>query len=261
MNKSFTLIEVLVVIVIIGILSSLVIFLFSNIIDMVNDARRKHDIDTFQKILLVYKNFNGSYPIEEEMCSVGINCVNLYNILIPAYVNQFPTDPNEDNYYQYVSPAPGNNFIIQSTLSDSKNYGYSSDSGFFLTANGVCGSANGGSFASPPSYNLLCSSGTPSSVTTTIPYPDYIWTCSVDGGTTANCTANISKPSPCGSLGDADGDSFVTKNDQSLAYYCTSNPPFLPGADVNNNLDCDYDDVVQIYDYLIGGQSTFSGCP
>lgn len=177
--------------------------------------------------------------------------------LIPDYMAQFPTDPDSSKHYQYVSA--GSDFTVQSTLSNSYSYGYSSDTGFFLTANGVCGSANGASFSSPPSSNL-CVSGEPSSVTTDSD-PDYIWTCSVSGGTTANCTANISKPSPCGVLGDADEDSSVTKNDYTVTYSYVNVTPYPPGADVNNNARVDYDDVVQIYDYLTGGTSTFTGCP
>lgn len=256
--KSFTLIEILVVIVIIGVISAIIIISLSSIINSTNDSKRKHDMDTLQRSLLFYKSINGSYPTEATICNIGVNCSNLASALIPDYMPQFPTDPDTSNHYQYVSTT-GSDFTIQSTLSNSYTYGYSSDTGFFLTANGVCGSANGGSFSLPPDSNL-CASGTPSSVTTDTD-PDYIWTCSVGGGTTANCTANISKASPCGTLGDVDEDSSVTKNDYSLAYYYVPITPFPPGADVNNNSDCDYDDVVQIYQYLIGGQSSFSGCP
>lgn len=56
-------------------------------------------------------------------------------------------------------------------------------------ANGVCGSANGGTFSSAPTTNL-CTTGTASSVTV-----QYTWTCAgSNGGTTANCSATYQAP-------------------------------------------------------------------
>lgn len=57
-NRSFTLIEILIVIVIIGIISTLIIVSFSNIINSANDSKRKHDMDTLQRNLLFYKSIN-----------------------------------------------------------------------------------------------------------------------------------------------------------------------------------------------------------
>ncbi|KAB0671461.1 hypothetical protein F6V30_02455 [Oryzomonas sagensis] len=57
-----------------------------------------------------------------------------------------------------------------------------------LPSNGICGSANGGSFSVAPTTNL-CSTGTASSVTGTGPWS---WTCAgTNGGTTASCSASV----------------------------------------------------------------------
>ncbi|MGD0585589.1 MAG: hypothetical protein ABSA86_07405, partial [Oryzomonas sp.] len=54
--------------------------------------------------------------------------------------------------------------------------------------NGVCGTSNGGTFTVIPSTNL-CATGTAGSITGTGPWN---WTCSgSNGGTSANCSANI----------------------------------------------------------------------
>ena len=56
------------------------------------------------------------------------------------------------------------------------------------STNGVCGTANGGSFSSAPTTNL-CATGTPSAVTGSGP---WAWSCAGSGGgTTANCSANL----------------------------------------------------------------------
>lgn len=260
-NQSFTLIEILIVIVLVGIISSLVIILLTNVVNSARDAQRKHDITSFQQALLSYKFSSGLYPIEATQCNIGTNCNDLLAALVPEYFKDLPTDPNPATPYQYVSTT-GNDFTIQSTLSNFYTYGYSSNSGFFLitSINGVCGSSNGGSFASPPSSNL-CAVGTPSAVTTNT-QPDYIWSCSgIEEGDPVNCSANIVKTSPCPILGDADEDNYVTKNDLIVTYNYVNITPYPPGADVNATAYVDYDDVVQVYQYLIGGQSSFSGCP
>jgi len=68
-----------------------------------------------------------------------------------------------------------------------------------LPINGSCGSANGGSYSSPPTTNL-CASGSPSAVTTNT--DTYAWSCyGSDGGTNASCSAiriGQSCTRPCG---------------------------------------------------------------
>lgn len=259
-QKAFTLIEILIVIVVIGILSAFILVAMSSIINSANDAKIQNDITSLQKIIIASRG-GGDFPTQASECQIGNNCTALQSVLIPNYyssTSSIPRNPKDSSYYTYQS-TDGSDFSISGLLSNGYTYQYTYSSGFSLELNGVCGSANGGSFSSAPSSNL-CSSGNASSVTTDSD-PDYIWTCSIGGGTTANCTANISKSMPCGILGDVDEDSSVTKNDYSLAYYYVPIDPFPPGADVNNNSGCDYDDVVQIYQYLIGGQSSFSGCP
>jgi len=74
---------------------------------------------------------------------------------------------------------------------------------FTLTLDGVCGSADGGSFYTAPSVNL-CSVGAASPVTGAGPWS---WTCagSGPGADPANCSASLKIDGDCGS---ADGGSF-----------------------------------------------------
>src|SRR6185369_9167304 len=60
-----------------------------------------------------------------------------------------------------------------------------------LPVNGICGSANGGTFTVAPS-NDLCSTGTTSAVAGSGP---FAWTCAgSNGGTTASCSAQLQAP-------------------------------------------------------------------
>ena len=59
--------------------------------------------------------------------------------------------------------------------------------------NGVCGTANGGTYSSPPAGPALCSVGSASAVNDAGGFsnPRYTWTCAGSGGgSDANCSAN-----------------------------------------------------------------------
>ena len=132
----FTLIELLVVIAIIGILSGLIIVGMSNATNSANDAKRKANIETIRKALLMYQaNNGGTYPTgtnEAAGCNIGSSVVvNKCGVLATALADllpNFPTDPISGVYYTYVSD--GTSFTITSNLSSKKSYGYSSLTGF-----------------------------------------------------------------------------------------------------------------------------------
>lgn len=100
-QKSFTLIEILVVIVIVGILSGFVLIISSNVVDSANDAKRKNDINGLQKVLLSYKTLYGLAPQESDECEIGNDCTSLQGSLIPEYYSSaasMPRDP-DGTYY------------------------------------------------------------------------------------------------------------------------------------------------------------------
>jgi hypothetical protein len=95
--------------------------------------------------------------------------------------------------YYYPSPwwltdIAGNN--------STTNYGVLSifTTGTAAAVNGVCGSANGGAFATPPSTNL-CSTGTVSGLTNN---GTLSWTCNGQySGTNASCSATVTPTQAC----------------------------------------------------------------
>lgn len=129
--KSFTLIEVLVVIVVVGILSSFLIVATNNITESTNDAKRKNDIASLQKLLLSYKTMYGNAPIEATECDIrndASGCTTLKSALVPDHTQLFPTDPS-GTYYKYQS-TDGSDFTVKATLSTNYKYQYSYSSGF-----------------------------------------------------------------------------------------------------------------------------------
>jgi hypothetical protein len=67
--------------------------------------------------------------------------------------------------------------------------------GAFAAVNGVCGSANGGSFSAPPPAANLCSAGIASAITNP---GSWTWSCAGEyGGTTASCSATVAAGPAC----------------------------------------------------------------
>ncbi|MFA5715937.1 MAG: type II secretion system protein, partial [Candidatus Paceibacterota bacterium] len=128
-NKSFTLIEILVAIAVIGILSGLIVVSLKGASSASYDAKRKTDIDALRTVIISYGT-TGTYPIEA-LCNIGSSCSNLTSALIPEYFSSFPVDPLS-GYYTYTS-EDGTDFTISTVLSNSYTYSYSSSTGFSTT--------------------------------------------------------------------------------------------------------------------------------
>jgi type II secretion system protein G len=115
MKRAFTLIELLVVIAIIGLLSSIVLASLTSARSKANDSKRVTDLREVQKALEGYANDNGgSYPNTggswRSECSAAGSYApqNVASGLVPAYISQFPTDPQMNATagtccYYYVS--------------------------------------------------------------------------------------------------------------------------------------------------------------
>lgn len=115
--KSFTMIEILVVVTVIGVLFASAVVSYRSLTVSSRDAKRKADLEQIRAALEMYRSsepsVNGSYPDFDD------NCNNLHNIFnFGAYLPQIPTDPkfsNGVNYYCTSSSSPSD-FILYSTL-------------------------------------------------------------------------------------------------------------------------------------------------
>jgi len=125
-NKSFTLIEILTVILIVGILSGVIIVATNNVIDSTQDAKRKKDLDSISKALMEYGVMTGSYPVEASECNIGDGTC-LDELIDSGYAKGFPLDPSGDRY-KYTSD--GTTYTIKATLSSNQTLAYSPDTGY-----------------------------------------------------------------------------------------------------------------------------------
>jgi prepilin-type N-terminal cleavage/methylation domain-containing protein len=100
-QKGFTLIEILMVVAIIGLLSSIVLASLSQSKTKANTAKRLQNAAQLQNALEVYYiNNSNTYPTTGgawlSTCTVGGNTANWIPGLTPTYLGSLPTDPDVD---------------------------------------------------------------------------------------------------------------------------------------------------------------------
>ena len=121
-QDGFTLIEIMVVVIIIGILSAIVA---PNVIGRVDDARitkAKSDIATIEGALKMYRLDNFSYPQTQqglEALIVAPNDPSIKNWNPNGYIPRLPKDP-WGNAYQYLNPGSHGTVDIYSFGADGK---------------------------------------------------------------------------------------------------------------------------------------------
>ena len=107
--SAFTLMEIMIVVVIIGILASIIV---PKIMDKPGQARTQkaiHDIQAISSALNLYKLDKFTYPSTDE----GLE------ILVNQYLDKKPMDPWGRDYY-YLSPGETRDFDLSSLGADGK---------------------------------------------------------------------------------------------------------------------------------------------
>ncbi len=108
-NQSFTLIELLIVVAIIGILAALIIVSVTTASAKARDVKRQEDLKNVQKALEMYYTSNGSYPIALDSANGGSDWGNCSGRgshplsgsngwvpnLAPTYIPSLPVDPRQ----------------------------------------------------------------------------------------------------------------------------------------------------------------------
>ncbi len=120
-SLGFTLIEVLVVIAIIGILSSVVIASMNSARRKAKDAQRVGDMTAVKKALELYYTDNGQYPTSSwaSQCQYwggGSPANSVIPGLVPAYIKVMPADPDMNvtaNTCCYVYGSAGQEYKFQ----------------------------------------------------------------------------------------------------------------------------------------------------
>jgi len=138
MKKSFTLIELLIAIAIIGILTAIITFSLANVRAKARDTRRLADLDQIALNLELYYNYSQHYPLwEGGGFFISGNPLTMDTTSSPAFFTEqfmkiIPKDPLPNKYAcYYQSDAIGANFKLVTYLEEdtdsSKNDGGTAD--------------------------------------------------------------------------------------------------------------------------------------
>ena len=134
-SKSFTLIELLIVVAIIGILAALIIVSVTTAAAKARDVKRQEDLRNIQKALEMYYTANGSYPSNGSTWW-GADCANngygnhatsgssgYVPNLAPLYISTLPLDPRGGTISCGVD-THGGCYLYESNGSDYKLLAY-----------------------------------------------------------------------------------------------------------------------------------------
>ncbi len=93
-NAAFTLIEILIVVILLGILAAIIIPQFTDASDNANQAAVDTDIASLQSLVELYRVKTGAYPTA------------LGDLVTGGYTREVPTNPMTSAAYTYT-PATG----------------------------------------------------------------------------------------------------------------------------------------------------------
>jgi hypothetical protein len=134
-------------------------------------------------IIPVTLSFSADYTTVYLTPTVPLARSTIYDLVIYGN-NWWPYDIAGNGFNSSPNYLGWNNGYVYSTFT----------TGTVAAVDGACGSANGGSFSSPPTTNL-CSAGTASAITNP---GSWTWSCNGQyGGTTASCSATVTLPNAC----------------------------------------------------------------
>ena len=121
-NTGFTLIELMIVVVILGLLATIIM---PKILDRPEQARRmkaKVDIRSIESALALFKTDTGRFPTTSEGLEVLVSNSGIIGYNADGYLDKVPSDPWGAKYV-YISPG------VNSRDYDLKSYGQDGESG------------------------------------------------------------------------------------------------------------------------------------
>lgn len=133
--RGFTLIEIMVVVIILGLLAAVVV---PNVMDALDDAevnKARADMHAFQTALKMYRMNNFAYPTTEQGLEALVEKPTLApvprNWKAGGYIEKLAKDP-WGNDYQYTNPGEGHEYDIISLGADGISGGEGKDADLSL---------------------------------------------------------------------------------------------------------------------------------
>ncbi|MEX2013270.1 MAG: type II secretion system protein GspG, partial [Candidatus Levyibacteriota bacterium] len=116
-----TLVELLIVISIIGVLTTLLMANFIGVRQRARDGQRKSDLRQLQSALELYRSDQGSYPVLIPNCSSSVKSPDCST---STYMQNVPADPMGPSYYNggnYYFLSNGTTYTLGSCLENSSD--------------------------------------------------------------------------------------------------------------------------------------------
>jgi len=101
-RRGFTIVELLIVIVVIAILTTVTIVGYNGIQQRTRDAARDVAVQSIRDSLQLYWTENGHYPNACGVLNTGCGISNLKSSLTPSYISSLPFDPGPGETISYV---------------------------------------------------------------------------------------------------------------------------------------------------------------
>lgn len=120
-NAGFTLIEIMVVVVIIGLLAAVIVPRVVGNVDKARVAKAKQDIQALETALTMYKLDNYTYPTSEEGLKALVekpDDPNVQNWRQGGYLQHLPNDPWNHPYQYQVPSTHGGDYDLYSLGAD-----------------------------------------------------------------------------------------------------------------------------------------------
>ncbi len=126
-QRGFTLVELIIVIVVIGILAAIILVAYGGITNSANDAAVKSDLSNVAKTLELWRADSGSntYPINTS----GLNAMKAAGHSLNASKSSYQTDNTHNFLYCYGDPNDGSSYSLAAYSKSGKRFYISNTSG------------------------------------------------------------------------------------------------------------------------------------